>query len=87
MSLDETQCACYDALVSHRTSEPKDVNVELLRALSLWDGLDALFGVFWWRNYVHLCLPRYEKFVWEFFSSFKIDEQREHSYIRFRLGT
>jgi len=88
--LDDAQGAHYDALASRRISEPKYVDVQLLHTLSLWDALDALFGVLGWSNYVYLRLPVYEKFVYQFFSSFMIDEQQLHNhgpcYIHFRLG-
>ena len=41
-------------LVSHKISEPKYIDVDLLRTLHLWDDLTMLFGVFGWQNYVKL---------------------------------
>ena len=42
----------------------------LLKSLHLWDDTSHLFIVFGWTTYVNLPFPVYDKFVWEFFSSF-----------------
>jgi len=61
--LDDAQRVRYDVLVSRRTSEPKYVDLELLRSLSLWDELDALFGVY---GMEQLCAFA-SSYVWEIY--------------------
>ena len=88
--IDDEQRNRCDELVSRKNSEPKYMDIGLLQTLHLWANMSSLFGVLGWTDYVQLQFPVYKKFVWEFFSSFVIDETREHNsgpcYIRFRLG-
>ena len=73
--------------MSRKIFEPKYVDVGLLQTLHLRDDMSSLFGVLGWTDHVQLQFPVYEEFLWEFFSSFVIDEKREHNnypcYIRF----
>ena len=74
--------------MSHKISEDKYVNVELLQFLYLWDDLNSLFSALGWQCYVDIRLPKYKKLVWEFYTSFSIDETEDYKiYIHFWLGS
>ena len=88
--LDHVQRERYDALVNRKISTPRYIDVELLRAIGMWDAMHT-FSVIWGDvsmcNCNFLCM---KSWCWKFFSSFTIDTAGEYHngrcYIRFQLG-
>jgi len=63
----------YDLVASRQISEPKYMDVDLLKNLGPWDSLSALLEVAGWAELMRLALPMYEHLYWEFLSSLRVE--------------
>ena len=52
--VDNVQCERYDALVTRKISAPKYIDDEFLKALGMWDDMNAMLSHLGWRHYVQL---------------------------------